>query len=74
MHDKLKDVMYNMFLDGAFPELHMDEYKVMWEALMELWEIPTPRDWEGFLEDVNCRASNKYDFFTKVFDKYFNNN
>lgn len=74
MYEKLKDVMYNMFLDGAFPELDMDEYKVMWEALMEQWEIPVPKKWDEFLEEVNCKASNKYDYFTKIFDQYFNNN
>jgi len=70
---KLKDTMSDMFLDGNFIFLELDDYQVMWEALMLKWEIEKPENWEEFLDEINCLASNKYEWFTETFIKYFNN-
>lgn len=71
MYEKLKDLMYNMFLDGAFPDLEMEDFEVMWLAIVERWEIKKPKLWDEFIEEVNCPYSNKYTWFSNVFDKYF---
>lgn len=70
----LKDVMYNMFLDGVLPELDMEDYIIMWKALIEHWNIDIDDlTLEKFFDDINCKSSNKYDWFTNTFNNYFNN-
>lgn len=72
MKEKLCDVMYNMFLDGTLPDLDMEDFEVMWEALMNKWQITISSDnWKSFLEEVNCLSSNRYDWFKQTFNKWF---
>lgn len=74
MKDKLtnlKDIMYDMFKDGRISTMEMKDYEIMWEALMASWKIQTPEKWEEFIEEINCLMSNKYDWFSMTFDKYF---
>ena len=69
----LMEVMYNMFLDGALPTLDMEDYAIMWLALMECWHINMPEEqFEAFLEAINCQASEKYSYFKGVFEEFFN--
>jgi hypothetical protein len=37
------------------------------------WKIEIPKNWEEFLDEIDCIASNKYEWFTETFIKYFNN-
>lgn len=75
---RLKVVMFEMYKDGNLPDLDMDDYKEMWEALIRHWNLSETffnktGDWEKFIDDINCMASNKYDWFSNKFDEFFNN-
>lgn len=69
----LMEVMYNMFLEGTLPDLDMEDYAVMWLALMECWHIEMPDEqFEAFLDAINCVASNRYTYFKEVYARFFN--
>jgi len=70
-YQSLLETMYLMFKDSSGLDLDMDDYQVMWEALMEKWGIKPPSLWEEFIDDINCTASESYNFFESVFWKYF---
>jgi len=67
-----KNVMYYMFKEETLPELDMDDFVCMWEALMEKWEIKMEEEkWERFLDDINVVKSENYIWFNNTFNKYF---
>ena len=70
-YQQLLETMYLMFLNSQTLELDMDDYQVMWEALMEKWGIEPPSAWEEFIEKINCRASESYKYFESQFWSYF---
>ena len=70
-YQELLEAMYLMFLDSTGLELDMEDYQVMWEALMDRWGITPPESWEQFLDDINCRASESYKYFESKFWTYF---
>lgn len=73
---RIKIVMFEMYKDGTIPELDMDDYKQMWEALITYWNLGEvffkEDNWEKFIDEINCIASNKYDWFSNKFDEFFN--
>ena len=69
-HEQLKKAFFEIF--NIESELDMDDIQVMWEALMLKNNIPQPGYWEVFVDKVNCVSSEKFSFFSKVFDEYFN--
>jgi hypothetical protein len=70
-YQELLEAMYLMFLDSTGLELDMEDYQVMWEALMDRWGITPPESWEKFLDDINCRASESYKYFESKFWQHF---
>ena len=70
-YQELLEAMYLMFLDSTGLELEIDDYQVMWEALMERWGVEPPSHWEEFMEKINCRASESYKYFESIFWEYF---
>ena len=70
-YQELLEAMYLMLLPSTNLELDMDDYQVMWEALMERWGIEPPSQWEEFIEDINCSASGSYKYFETKFWQYF---
>lgn len=73
-HDLLMRVMYAMFKDGTLPHIDMEDYECMWKALIDKWEIDIlDETFAKFIEDVNCKASDNYSYFSMVFRIYFNN-
>ena len=72
MKETMCDVMYKMFLDGVLPDLDMDDYETMWVALLDLWDIDiSDENWRQFIEEINCKKSNDYQWFKQTFNKYF---
>jgi hypothetical protein len=70
----LAETMYNMFLEGRLPHLDMDDFVVMWKALIEKFEIDIEdSSFDAFIEEINCTASDRWEYFTMVFDKHFTN-
>jgi hypothetical protein len=68
----LKDVMYNMFLEGVLPDLDMTDFFVMWKALILQWDIKIDDNvFDAFIDDINTTSSDRYDYFTNVFNIYF---
>ena len=70
-YQELLEAMYLMFLDSTGLELDMEDYQVMWEALMDRWGITPPESWEKFLDEINCRASESYKYFESKFWQHF---
>ena len=68
--EKLKDVAYNMFLEGNLPELKLKDYITMINALAISYGINI--DFKEFFENINVIASNKYKYFTENFSKFVN--
>ena len=33
--------------------------------------VITDENWQGFIEDINCQAANKYSYFEQTFERYF---
>ena len=70
-YQELLEAMYLMFLDSTKLELEMEDFQVMWEALMERWGIEPPSQWEEFLYKINSSASESYKYFESIFWQYF---
>lgn len=71
-YELLCQVMYEMYRTGNLPNLDMEDFMVMWKALMDHWGIKMSNDiWEMFIEDVNCLKSDDKEWFTKLFNQYF---
>ena len=67
-----KNVMYYMFKEGTLPEMDLDDFVCVWEALMDKWEIKKEEEkWERFIYDINCKKSDDYIWFSETFNKYF---
>lgn len=67
-----KNVMYYMFKEGTLPEMDLDDFVCVWEALMEKWEIKIEDwKWEKFINDINVSKSDNLLFFSDLFDTYF---
>lgn len=72
--DLLRTTFFKMFKDNALPNIDMEDFIVMWQALADKWEIYlTDRQWEDFAEEINAVASNRQNYFNEIFDKHFNN-
>lgn len=70
----LCETMYVMFKDNHLPYLDMEDYAIMWKSLADQWQIYLDDDqWDDFIEEINCVASNRHNIFTEIFDKHFNN-
>ena len=68
----LRDTMYVMFKDNHLPYLDMEDFLIMWQSLADQWNIRIEDDqWEEFIEEINCVASNRQNVFNEIFDKYF---
>jgi hypothetical protein len=68
----LLNIMYNMFSYDNLQLENMEDYQVMWEALIKRNNIViTDENWQGFIEDINCQAANKYSYFEQTFERYF---
>jgi len=68
---RIKLIMFGMFLDGNLPEMEMDEIQPMWEALLSVNKIKYDEAaWENFIIDINCMASNNWEYFSKIFDEF----
>lgn len=70
-YQELLEAMYLMYKDSTGLELDMEDYQVMWEALMDRWGIETPPSWEQFIDKINCRASESYKYFESIFWQHF---
>jgi DNA-binding MltR family transcriptional regulator len=71
-HQMLREVMYLMFKDNHLPYLDMEDFMVMWQSVADKWQIYIADDqWEEFIEEINCVASNRQAIFNEIFDKYF---
>ena len=51
----------------------MDDLQVMWESLMERYQIKKPENWEEFIYKINSTASDSQYRFSQIFDEYFFN-
>jgi hypothetical protein len=73
--DVLSKVIYGMFQDSyVIPKLHLEEYSVMWKALIDHWGIDIDEDdYKAFVLDINCEHCNRYMEFSQIFNKYFKN-
>jgi hypothetical protein len=68
----LRETMYRMFKDDTLPNLDMEDFILMWQALAESWNIRIIDDnWEDFAEEINSQASNREAVFNEIFNKYF---
>lgn len=68
----LRNVMYTMFKTGNLPDIDMEDFEVMWKALIDRWNIKISDEmWENFIDEVNCTASDNEEWFTKTFNNYF---
>ena len=68
-NEQLKTAFFQIFNIEA--DLDMEDIQVMWEALMIKNNIQEPAKWDEFVSDINCMASAKWEFFSKIFDLYF---
>jgi hypothetical protein len=68
-----KHVIYYML--GNMPELEMEDFKIMWQALAHKWEIYIPEEkWNDFLQQINnSEVYQNYINFTEIFNNYFYN-
>jgi len=66
--EKLKNVAYNLFLDGNLPKLNLEDYITMINALAITWGINI--DFRVFFENINDMASNKYRYFSENFSNF----
>ena len=51
----------------------MDDLQVMWEALLERYQIKKPENWEEFIYKINSKSSDSQYRFSQIFDEYFIN-
>jgi len=50
----------------------MEDFMVMWQSVADKWDVYITDDqWEEFIEEINCVASNRQAIFNEIFDKYF---
>ena len=68
--EKLREVAYNVFLEGNLPELELKDYITMINALSYSYGINL--DFKEFFENINVIASNKYKYFTENFTIFVN--
>jgi hypothetical protein len=70
----LCETFYKMFKSESLPNLDMEDFIAMWQALADKWGIiRTDSEWDEFAEEINCVASNREIYFNEIFDKHFNN-
>jgi hypothetical protein len=69
-HEQLKLALFQIF-NIENDSLDMDDIKSMWEALMLKNKILAPAEWDEFTDRINCMASEKFFFFSRMFDQYF---
>lgn len=70
--EQLLDIMYNMFSYNTIPHLQIEDFKIMWEVLLEKYGIKIAKTkWEEFILSLQAKNSNKYSTFKKLFTKYF---
>lgn len=70
-YQELLETMYLMFKKSSGLQLDMDDFQVMWEALMDHWGITPPETWERFIDQINVSASESYKYFERVFWDHF---
>ena len=68
-NEQLKKAFFEIF--NIESELDMDDIQVMWEALMLKNNIQQPEGWNKFVEYINCKSAEDYNYFSKVFNHYF---
>jgi len=69
----LCEAMFKMFKTEALPNLDMEDFIAMWQALADKWRInKSDQEWDDFAEEINCIASNRQNYFNEIFDKHFN--
>jgi len=70
----LCETFFKMFKTEALPNLDMEDFIAMWQALADKWGVnKTDKEWDEFAEEINCVASNRENYFNEIFDKHFNN-
>ena len=70
----LCETFFKMFKTEALPNLDMEDFIAMWQALADKWGvIKSDKQWDEFAEEINCVASNRQNYFNEIFDKHFNN-
>jgi hypothetical protein len=70
----LCETFFKMFKTEALPNLDMEDFIAMWQALADKWGvIKSDKEWDEFAEEINCVASNRENYFNEIFDKHFNN-
>lgn len=73
-HKLLRETFFRMFKTQALPNLNMEDFVTMWQALADRWDInKSDKEWDEFAEEINCVASNREHIFNEIFDKHFNN-
>jgi hypothetical protein len=70
----LCETFFKMFKSESLPNLDMEDFIAMWQALADKWGVnKTDKEWDEFAEEINCVASNRENYFNEIFDKHFNN-
>jgi len=70
----LCETFFRMFKDQTLPNIDMEDFIAMWQALADKWGIvKSDKEWDEFAEEINSRASNREVYFNEIFDKHFNN-
>jgi hypothetical protein len=70
----LCETFFRMFKDQTLPNIDMEDFIAMWQALSDKWGIvKSDKEWDEFAEEINSRASNREVYFNEIFDKHFNN-
>ena len=70
----LSEAMFKMFKTESLPNLDMEDFITMWQALADKWGIiKSDQEWDDFAEEINCVSSNRQNYFNEIFDKHFNN-
>jgi hypothetical protein len=70
----LCETFFRMFKTQALPNLDMDDFVSMWQALADRWGVnKSDKEWNDFAEEINNVASNRQNYFNEIFEKHFNN-
>jgi len=70
----LCETIFRMFKDETLPNIDMEDFIAMWQALADKWGIVrSDKEWDEFAEEINSIASNREVYFNEIFDKHFNN-
>ena len=64
-----KSVFYGSFFTDSDAE--MEDFQVMWEAVLIRHNVPLPATWERFLHEINSKASDNYWHFAAIFNQHF---